>query len=640
MSSTLLNTAISVAGFAYLDAKLGIYSDRRLGGAAYKATIAYKLRSWSGRLSLWNSFRDAVAKRPNDIAYVYEGRSWTWKQVDLESRRVANFLLSLGLKSDSRVALLMANTIAYPIIWLACQSVNIVPGFINYSLTGKGLAHCINVTEAEVVIYEPAFQQNLAEIQNDLNAQGKVRHYVAYEDGIPDPTEKVPSTFNGAVANSIFFGPTEQAQQSTAEVPASYRAGVNESSPAALIFTSGTTGLPKAALCSHGRMGMATIIWANYNGFTHKDRIYTPMPLYHSSAGFLCVATSWYSQSTVIIGRKFSASRYWAEVRASKATVVQYIGEICRYLLAVPPHPDDKNHNVRMAYGNGMRPDVWQKFRERFGVPVISEFYASSEGNGAVLNYNEGPFGAGAVGRFGTLASTLRPDFKVVRVDAITEDIYRDPKTGLCVECAADEPGEFLCRINVNVPISNFQGYAGNKAATEKKIATNVFKKGDAWFRSGDLMRKDADGFMWFGDRLGDTFRWRSENVSTAEVSGALGEIVSEANVYGVLVPAHDGRAGCAAIPQECLATLDFKTLASHARKSLPKYAVPIFIRIVPTMEQTGTVKQLKVQLRNEGIEHAKTGADPLYWLPPKSDRYVPFSPEDYQAIVAGKVKL
>ncbi|CAD6887495.1 unnamed protein product [Tilletia controversa] len=640
MSSTLLNAAISVAGFAYLDAKLGIYSDRRLGGAAYKATIIHRLRSVRGRVSLWNSFKDAVAKRPNDIAYVYEGRSWTWKQVDLESRRVANFLLGLGLKPNSRVAIVMANSVAYPTIWLACQSANIVPGFINYSLTGKGLAHCINVTEAEVVIYEAAFQDSVAEIQSDLAKTSRVRTYVCFEDGIPDPTEKVPSTFNGAVANSIFLGPTELAQQSTAEVPDSYRSGVNESSPAALIFTSGTTGLPKAALCSHGRMGMATIIWATYNGFTPKDRIYTPMPVYHSSAGFLCVAASWYSQSTVIIGRKFSASRYWQEVRASKATVVQYIGEICRYLLAVPPHADDKNHNVRMAYGNGMRPDVWQKFRERFNVPIISEFYASSEGNGAVLNYNTGPFGAGAVGRFGTLGSTFRPDFKVVQVDAITEDIYRDPKTGMCVECAPDEPGEFLCRINTSTPISNFQGYAGNKAATEKKILGNVFKKGDAWFRSGDLMRKDADGFMWFGDRLGDTFRWRSENVSTAEVSAALGEIVSEANVYGVLVPEHDGRAGCAAIPEECVKTLDWKLLATHARKSLPKYAVPLFVRVVPNMEQTGTVKQLKVQLRNEGIDHSKTGSDLLYWLPPRSESYIPFDRADYEAIVAGKVKL
>ncbi|KAE8240603.1 hypothetical protein A4X13_0g7701, partial [Tilletia indica] len=556
------------------------------------------------------------------------------------SRRIANFLLGLGLKSNSRVAIVMANSVAYPTIWLACQSVNIVPGFINYSLTGKGLGHCINVTEAEVVIYEAAFQQNIADIQDDLAKSSRVRQYVCFEDGIPDPSEKEPSTFNGAVKNSIFLGPTELAQQSTAEAPESYRASVNESSPAALIFTSGTTGLPKAALCSHGRMGMATIIWATYNGFSPKDRIYTPMPVYHSSAGFLCVAASWYSQSTVIIGRKFSASRYWQEVRASKATVVQYIGEICRYLLAVPPSVEDKNHNVRMAYGNGMRPDVWQKFRERFNVPIISEFYASSEGNGAVLNYNTGPFGAGAVGRFGTLASTFRPDFKVVRVDAITEDIYRDPKSGMCVECSPDEPGEFLCRINTSTPISNFQGYAGNKAATEKKVLANVFKKGDAWFRSGDLMRKDADGFMWFGDRLGDTFRWRSENVSTAEVSAALGEIVSEANVYGVLVPSHDGRAGCAAIPQECVKTLDFKLLAQHARKSLPKYAVPLFIRIVPNMEQTGTVKQLKVQLRNEGIEHAKTGSDPLYWLPPRSDSYIPFDRSDYEAIVAGKVKL
>lgn len=364
------------------------------------------------------------------------------------------------------------------------------------------------------------------------------------------------------------------------------------------------------------------------------------MPLYHSSAAFLCVAAAWRAQSTVIIGRKFSASKYWDEVRQNDATVVQYIGEIARYLLATPPSPKDKQHRVRMAYGNGMRPDVWEKFRERYNVRVISEFYASSEGNGALMNYNTGPFGAGAIGRFGPVASTVRPDFKLVQVDPITEDVYRDPKSGLCVECQADESGEFLMKIKTDNPASNFQGYAGNPEATKKKILLNVFEKGDAWFRSGDLMKKDKDGFFLFGDRMGDTFRWRSENVSTAEVAAALGEVISEANVYGVLVPNHDGRAGCAAIPVDAAKDLDLKGLASHARKRLPKYAVPIFLRIVPSMDATGTVKQLKVALRNEGVEHEKCGTDRLLWLPPNSHAYRPFEKSDYEAIKAGKVKL
>lgn len=386
-------------------------------------------------------------------------------------------------------------------------------------------------------------------------------------------------------------------------------------------------------------MGSAVVVWPKFNGFTAKDRIYTPMPLYHSSALFLCIGASFVSGSTVIIGRKFSARRYWDEVRAHDATVVQYIGEIARYLLAVPPSPKDKQHRVRMAYGNGMRPDVWQKFRERFGVEIISEFFAASEGNGGLLNYNTGKFGAGAVGRLGSLASKVRPDFKIVKVDPITEDIYRDPKTGLCVECGPKEPGEFIMRIGTS-SMSKFQGYANNPEATAKKVLKDALAKGDAWFRSGDLMSKDEDGFFYFGDRLGDTFRWRSENVSTTEVSAALGEVVGEANVYGVLVPGHDGRAGCAAIPADYASQLDFKQLADAARKSLPKYAVPIFLRIVPKMESTGTVKQQKVALRNEGIYHDKVKGDALYWLPPNADKYLPFTAEDLKSIEAGKIKL
>ncbi len=534
----------------------------------------------------------------------------------------------------------MGNSASFVILWLACLSANIVPAFINNSLRGQGLVHCITVAEAKRIVFEPELEQALVEVQAQLPPA--ISGFVRLDDGIRHPSETVPAAAGseGALRNVIDLNAAVLNAQSTKAIPDSRRDGVTESSPAALIYTSGTTGLPKAALCSHGRMGIAVVLWPHLNGWSKNDRIYTPMPLYHSSAAFLCVATGWYGGSTIIIGRKFSASRFWEEVRAHDATVIQYIGEICRYLLAVPPKPNDTDHKVRMAYGNGMRPDVWNRFRDRFNVPVISEFYASSEGNGALFNYNTGPFGSGAVGRFASLSTKAEPNFKIVRVDPITEDIYRDPKTGLCVECEHGESGEYVAKIQTSKPASNFQGYAGNKSATEKKVLTDVFAKGDAWFRSGDLMKRDEDGFFWFGDRMGDTFRWRSENVSTAEVGAALGELVEEANVYGVLVPAHDGRAGCAAIPASAAASLDFKQLAAHARKRLPKYAVPVFLRVVPVMEATGTVKQLKVALRNEGVDPTKVGADPLYWLPPGASAYLPFTGKDYKDIEAGLVKL
>lgn len=376
------------------------------------------------------------------------------------------------------------------------MALNVAPAFINHGLTGQGLLHCIKVSKASAILYEPSLEENVAAIQAELGKNTNIRQYVCIDDGIQLSTNERTGGPSGSIANAKHLSIKALAANtpSPASIDPSYRQDVTEKTPACLIYTSGTTGLPKAALCSHGRIGTAPVVWTHLNKFSPKDRIYTPMPLYHSSASFICIATAWFSGSTVIIGRRFSASRYWAEVRANDATVVQYIGEIARYLLAVPPSHLDKEHRVRMAYGNGMRPDVWSKFRERFNVREISEFYASSEGNGALLNYNSGPFGAGAIGRFGPLARTLRAEFKIARVDPIAEDIYRDPKTGLCVECVPGEPGEFLMKIDSSKPAGDFQGYADNPEATQKKILTDVFVKGDKFFRSGDLMKMDEDG--------------------------------------------------------------------------------------------------------------------------------------------------
>jgi acyl-CoA synthetase (AMP-forming)/AMP-acid ligase II len=291
------------------------------------------------------------------------------------------------------------------------------------------------------------------------------------------------------------------------------------------------------------------------------------------------------------------------------------------------------------VYGNGMRPDVWNRFRDRFGIPRICEFYAATEAPTSLFNVNTGHFGAGAVGHRGFMFRAIRRELKLIKIDPITEEPLRLPN-GHCVECQFGEQGELVVRMDPDNAVQ-FDGYYKNKEATDKKILKNAFEKDDAYFRSGDLLKLDKDGFFYFGDRVGDTFRWKSENVATTEVAQAVGLYpgITEANVYGALVPHHDGRCGVSAVSLQPGKELDFKDLYNYLSRKLPKYAIPVFIRIVPAMEMTGTFKHQKVEYRNQGIDLEKVPKEqPMYWL--RGNTYVPFTLDDLKSIDDGKVKL
>lgn len=379
------------------------------------------------------------------------------------------------------------------------------------------------------------------------------------------------------------------------------------------------------------------------------------MPMYHSSASLLCYCAALLSGSTIALGRRFNRRAFFKECLAYNATIMQYVGETCRYLLSLPPSADDKNHKLRIAYGNGMRPDVWNKFKHRFGIETICEFYAATEGPSGMWNKSSNDFSAGAVGRNGALANlVMSKQISLVRLDFSTNLPIRDPKTGFCQRANDGEPGELVYKLNEKDIQANFQGYYGNQKATSSKVLRNVYAKGDAWFSTGDIMRYDADWHWYFVDRIGDTFRWKSENVSTAEVAEVLGraEGVVEANVYGVQVPGHDGRAGCAALMLDRIRAAEtnrdeqetLRKLASHAMKSLPRYAVPVFVRLSKSFggNRTGTMKQQKTELRDEGVDPGKVvrAGDRLYWLKPGATEYVPFGEEEWNRLVAGGVKL
>ena len=378
------------------------------------------------------------------------------------------------------------------------------------------------------------------------------------------------------------------------------------------------------------------------------------MPLYHSSASLLGYATSLINGNAFVIGRRFSTHTFWPEVRQHNATIIQYVGETCRYLLAAPPQIDpatganlDRTHSVKAAFGNGLRPDVWERFKTRFGIETIGEFYGSTEGFSATWNLSSNTFTSGAIGRNGALSAfILSFQLAIVEVDWTTEFPLRDPRNGgFCRKVKPGKPGELLFKIDPADINSKFQGYFNNPAASQAKILRDVLVKGDAYFRTGDVLRWDSEGRWWFCDRIGDTFRWKSENVSTAEVSEALGThpAVLEANVYGVEVPNHDGRAGCAAVLLDEKMAVDGKLmeeLARHVRGKLPKYAVPTFLRVVTEVKTTGNNKQQKAVLRAEGVEPGRVGTDRFFWLRESEGAYVEFREGEWAELKRGRVKL
>ena len=384
------------------------------------------------------------------------------------------------------------------------------------------------------------------------------------------------------------------------------------------------------------------------------------MPLYHSTATVMGFIASLVSGFSISLGHKFSNKTFWPEVRSSRATVIQYVGETCRYLLNAPPQFDpvtaedlDKKNDVRIAYGNGLRADVWDRFKERFDIETIGEFYSATEGPSAMWNLSRNSFSSGAIGRGGKLLHLfMRRKLAIVELDWETEAPFRDPSNhNFCRRVAPNGTGELLYALDAADISATYLGYFNDRPASASKVLRDVFARGDAWFRTGDTLRVDAEGRAWFCDRVGDTFRWRSENVATAEVALALGAhpAVAEANVYGVALPHHDGRCGCAAVSFRgggdgaAAAAAEgewalLRGVAEHVGAALPKFAVPLFLRVVREMQATGNNKQQKHGLRMQGVDPAAVGEDRLFWL--RGGTYRPFGQKEWEMLKAGQVRL
>jgi len=545
-------------------------------------------------------------RRPGNIAILYQDQRLTYAQMDARANRYAHWALGQGIGRGSVVALLMENRPDFICAWLGLFKVGAQVALINTNLTGLALAHSMAISGARHAIVG-------AELADNFRAA---------------PFENTPALWiegeNGNLTKALADVPMTSPGKGA-------RGGVTLKERAFFIYTSGTTGLPKAANFSHMRMLFMMSGFVGALQPRETDRIYDPLPLYHSTGGVCAVGMAFFTGGALILKRKFSVHDFWSDIHKYDATIFEYIGELCRYLLNAPPSPLEKSHRIRAITGNGLRPEIWRAFQERFAIPRIVEFYGATEGNVSMLNYDGT---VGAVGRVPDYLESLLPS-RVVRFDVEKEMPVRGPD-GLCIECGPDEVGEALGGMSRRAG-REFEGYTV-KSDSDKKMLRDVFKKGDVWFRTGDLMRRDEHGYFYFVDRIGDTFRWKGENVSTGEVGAALQAVpgIREANVYGVTVPGLDGRAGMAALVVDG----DFNLEGLPSRlKALPSYARPIFLRLSPRIEVTGTFKQRKVDLVREGIDPSAI-ADPLYFLDPDSEKYERLTPERFADVIEGRVKL
>jgi len=538
-------------------------------------------------------------------AIVFEGQEVNWSEFNALANRYAHYLKSQGVQRGDTVSVIMENRIEFLALLVGVNKIGVTAGLINTNLTGKPLVHCITVTHSKKCIFGSEVSGALNEVKDELGLTEGEDYFEMPDGGLDATTNWAKNLAEGAAAASS-ENPEETSLITLGEV-------------ALYIFTSGTTGLPKAAVLSNRRY-LTSADMAAMAGFkcTEQDRMYICLPLYHGTGLMVGAGAAMVSGASMFIRRKFSASNFLPEVREHGCTLLVYIGELCRYLSNTEAQAGDDKNPLRSMMGNGMRPDVWLGFKKRFGITRVAEFYGASEGNVAFANL---------MNRDCTVGMTSA-EVALVEYDVDNDEIVRDA-AGRCVPVKAGEPGLLLGKITEDTV---FEGYT-DPEATEKKIVRSALETDDAWFNSGDLMRTVDVGFTLgyphyqFVDRVGDTFRWKSENVSTNEVGEIINgfDQIKFCNVYGVEIPGTDGRAGMAAVTlQDGVAELDVDAFSTFLRSELPAYAVPLFVRIQPDIDVTGTFKMVKGDLRKQAYD-IRSFDDTVYALLPGSDRYAAF---------------
>ena len=516
--------------------------------------------------------RDIAVKQGNNIALQDETDILTYQTLVDRADFYARWALEQDLPKGDVVCLMLPNCVDYVAIWLGITQVGCAVALINTNLVGNGLAHSIRSAGSRHIIAAATLLEPVKAISGQLTGDARIWvHGDSTDAELPRIDRANPNEPGGSL-----------------RIPADRLPSGRDR--ALLIYTSGTTGAPKAANVSHARVLEWSSWFAGMMNSQPDDRLYNCLPMYHSTGGVVAIGAILARGGSILIRKRFSASRFWDDLVDGNCTIFQYIGELCRYLLHTAPHPLENAHRLRMCCGNGLRGDVWTRFQQRFGVPRILEFYAATEGNVSLYNCEGKP---GAIGRIPTFLADRFP-VALIRIDPETGEALRD-ESGRCIRCRNNEPGEAIGKIVTasQSPARHFDGYT-DPEATNRKLLDNVFVAGDRWFRTGDLMRKDEAGYFYFVDRLGDTFRWKGENVSTTEVATVVSECrgVTQAVVFGIPVPGMEGRAGMAAITTD--ESFCFGNLRAHLIAHLPDYARPLFVRLCSVIPTTGTFKPIK----------------------------------------------
>jgi len=556
------------------------------------------------RYTLADRFEERAIDSTDKTMVIYQGQTLSYGECNRRANQVAHAAIDLGIKAGDVAALMMENRPEFFITYVGLAKLGAKISLINTNARGDALQHALATTGASSLFLGAECIEQASSVEGLFSSLPSQ----VIQDG--DNVFKLPANSQDLGAKLTNYPVNNPAK--------SLRDGITASEELFFVFTSGTTGLPKAARMSHMRWLNTGEFNASVLDVSPDDTFYCFLPLHHGAAGMSLASTAFSRGACIMLRRRFSTRNFWREVREHKVTIAQYIGEICRYLITQPAQAEDAVNPLKKIIGAGLSPSVWQEFQKRFDVASVFEGWGATEANSGIINVDN------KLGSVGRIPFKEKSNARLIKYDMDNNEHVRDADGNL-LECQAGEVGELIGKI-LNIPgvaAGRFEGYT-DVQATEKKILRNVFQPGDAWFSSGDLLRVDEDDYYYFVDRIGDTFRWKSENVSTTEVSDALSryQAIDSLNIYGVAVPEQEGRAGMASIVMRPGLSFDPAAFFAYCQQHLPKYAVPVFVRVSDKAELTATFKLRKVDLQKQGYT-PELVKEPLFVCDEKLQSYV-----------------